>query len=94
MCPPTQTVSHHIVLRSSISAIMSEAEVNHGNVLSAHNLSRLMISSLPKSSEPQLRNAYDAIALLCHACMLAVGFRLTGLGEDHKIGESKQLLQT
>ena len=60
---------------------------NHGNVLSAASITELMTSSLPKSSNAQLRNPYDVIALLCHACMLAVGFRLIGLGEDHKIGE-------
>ncbi|KAL9120426.1 MAG: hypothetical protein Q9187_003019 [Circinaria calcarea] len=44
-----------------------------------------MASSLPKTADPQLRNPYDAVALLMHACMIAVGFRLVGLGEDHKI---------
>ncbi|KAF8477381.1 PI31 proteasome regulator N-terminal-domain-containing protein [Kalaharituber pfeilii] len=32
-----------------------------------------------------LRNPYDAIAILVHACMLAVGFRLIGLGEEDRI---------
>jgi len=67
---------------------MSEAEVNHGNVLSAHNVAQVMLASLPKSPESQLRDPFDAIALLCHACMLAVGFRLIGLGKDQKIGRS------
>ncbi|KAL9102053.1 MAG: hypothetical protein Q9163_002761 [Psora crenata] len=44
-----------------------------------------MAGSLPKDSSPHLQNSYDAIALLTHACMLAVGFRLVGLGEDHKL---------
>lgn len=60
--------------------------INSGNVFSAMNLSEHMYHSLPKDSTPQLKNPYDAIALLSHACMLAVGFRLVGLGEDHKIG--------
>lgn len=60
--------------------------INTGNVFSAMNLSEYMYQSLPKESSPQLKNPYDAIALLSHACMLAVGFRLVGLGEDHKIG--------
>lgn len=77
---------HH---RSHTSAIMFEAKVNHGNVLSAENVTKIMVQSLPKSSEPQIRNPWDAIALLCHACMLAVGFRLIGLGEEHRIGKSK-----
>lgn len=58
-----------------------------GNPLSAINLSRSMCSSLSKLSEPQLKNPYDAVALLSHACMLAVDFRLIGLGEDDRLGE-------
>ena len=60
--------------------------VNTGNVFSALALSEHMAKSLPKEPTPQLRNPFDAIALLSHACMLAVGFRLVGLGEDHKLG--------
>ena len=45
-----------------------------------------MVSSLPKTANPKLRNPWDAIALFCHVCMLSVGFRLVGLGEDHRIG--------
>jgi len=56
-----------------------------GNVLSAPTLSRNMIASLPKDASPQLKNPYDAVALAVHAGMLSVGFRLVGLGEDHKI---------
>ena len=66
---------------------------NHGNVLSATSITELMASSLPKGSNAELRNPYDVIALLCHACMLAVGFRLIGLGEDHKIGELLSMLE-
>ena len=46
----------------------------------------LMLASLPKEASPQLRNPFDALALFCHAAMIVVGFRLIGLGEDHKIG--------
>ncbi len=59
---------------------------NTHNVFSALSLSEYMSKSLPKEPSPQLRNSYDSIALLAHASMLAVGFRLVGLGEDHKIG--------
>ncbi|KAL9075729.1 MAG: hypothetical protein Q9161_001481 [Pseudevernia consocians] len=59
--------------------------INTGNVFSAMNLSKYMYESLPKESSPHLKNPYDAIALLSHGCMRAVGFRLIGLGEDHKI---------
>lgn len=44
-----------------------------------------MLKSLPPDEKPQLRNAFDGAALLTHACMLIVGFRLEGLGEDHQI---------
>ena len=46
-----------------------------------------MVASLPKEASPQLRDPYDAVAILSHACMIAVGFRLEGLGEDHKLGK-------
>lgn len=61
--------------------------INAGNVFSAKNLSEYMYKSLPKEPPPlELKNPYDAVALLSHASMLAVGFRLIGLGENHKIG--------
>ena len=63
---------------------MAEA-FNPGNVYSAKHLSEYVCKSLPQSSDPQLRDPFDAVALLCHACMLVVGFRLVGLGEDDKI---------
>lgn len=56
-----------------------------GNPLSAGSLALFMATSLPKRAEP-LKNAYEAVALAVHAGMIAVGFRLIGLGEDHRIG--------
>ncbi len=61
------------------------------NALSSASLLVFMDKSLPEPSEDQtqlLKDAYSSIALLCHSCMLAVGFNLKGLGEDHKIGMS------
>ena len=58
------------------------------NVLSAASLSQYMIASLPRDQSPQLKNGFDAIALAAHSSMLAVGFRLVGLGEDHRIEAS------
>lgn len=57
------------------------------SALSAASLSSYMAQSLPdgQADRPPFKNAYSAIALFCHACMLAVGFRLVGLGEDDKI---------
>ena len=63
------------------------------NVLSSASLSHYMVNSLPKSASPQLNNAFDAVALAGHACMLAVGFRLVGLGEDHRIEASSDASQ-
>jgi hypothetical protein len=57
-----------------------------GNPLSADSLSTFMAASLPKDANG-LRNPYEAVALVVHAGMIAVGFRLVGLGEDHKIGK-------
>lgn len=36
-------------------------------------------------SQPNLRTPAEAIALIGHACMAAVDFRLVGLGEDHNL---------
>lgn len=47
-----------------------------------------MIHSLPKEASPQLKTAFDAVALAAHSSFLAVGFRLVGLGEDHRIEAS------
>jgi hypothetical protein len=58
-----------------------------GNPLSAGSLSLFMATSLPKGDGPQLKVATEAIALAVHAGMLAVGFRLVGLGEDERIGK-------
>lgn len=59
------------------------------DALGAQSLLKHMSDSLPKkgSSEKLVKDPYAAIALFGHACMLAVGFRLIGLGEDHKIGK-------
>jgi hypothetical protein len=56
------------------------------NPLSAGSLAKMMASSLPPNESPQLKSAFEAIALAIHAGMLNVGFVLKGLGEDHRIG--------
>jgi hypothetical protein len=38
--------------------------------------------------QPSLKTPYEAVALIGHACMVAVDFRLVGLGEDHNLGIS------
>lgn len=37
------------------------------------------------SSDFSLKTPYEAVALIGHASLVAVGFRLVGLGEDHTI---------
>ncbi|KAI4215214.1 MAG: hypothetical protein LQ349_009173 [Xanthoria aureola] len=59
--------------------------INQGNIFSSKNLRAGMLHSLPRDTSPQVRDTYDAVALLANACMIAVGFRLQGLGEDHII---------
>jgi hypothetical protein len=46
-----------------------------------------MATSLPKGDSSQLKNGTEAVALAVHAGMLAVGFRLIGLGEDEPISK-------
>lgn len=67
-------------------------ENSAGNPLSAPSLSTFMASSLPKAADSKLNNAYEAVALAAHAGMIAVGFRLIGLGEDDKISEARPQL--
>jgi hypothetical protein len=58
------------------------------SALGAESILDYMLKSLPEPGEGEtqvLKDGYSAIALLCHACMLAVGFKLKGLGEDHRI---------
>ncbi|KAK7188136.1 hypothetical protein DPSP01_001678 [Paraphaeosphaeria sporulosa] len=59
-----------------------------GSPLGAASLSTFMAASLPKSTESKLTSAYEAVALAAHAGMIAVGFRLIGLGEDDRIDAS------
>ncbi|KAB8222466.1 PI31 proteasome regulator N-terminal-domain-containing protein [Aspergillus novoparasiticus] len=42
------------------------------------------------SVEYSLKTPYEAVALIGHACMLAVNFRLVGLGEEHTIEGSSE----
>jgi hypothetical protein len=55
------------------------------NALSPQSILDYISKSLPTAPPP--KNPYSAIAIFSHACMLAVGFRLIGLGEDHRIGK-------
>lgn len=58
------------------------------NTLNSDNVLALAARALRKDNEGQLslNTPYEAIALIGHACMKAVDFRLLGLGEEHTIG--------
>jgi hypothetical protein len=58
--------------------------------LSVNSILKHMADALPthakNDTNSDLSSSYEAIALFCHACMTAVGFRLVGFGEGQKIG--------
>ena len=58
------------------------------NTLSSDSVVELAANALRREGgdQPSLNNPYEAIALVGHACMVAVGFRLVGLGEEHNLG--------
>ena len=47
----------------------------------------LSLSATALGETVNLKNGYEAIALVCHASMVAVDFRLVGLEEDHTISK-------
>ena len=59
------------------------------NPHSAPSLSKVMARSLPVDASPQIKTFHDAIALVVHAAMLGVGYKLIGLGEEHRLGRSQ-----
>jgi hypothetical protein len=61
--------------------------MSDSNPFSTYNVLDVAIKAL-RDEQPSLKTPYEAIALIGHACMAAVGFRLVGLGEDHTIGMS------
>lgn len=58
--------------------------------LSPSRILSLAASCLDKDA-PQLNNAWEAVALVGHACMTAVDFRLIGLGEGHSLSMSYEI---
>ncbi|KAJ5760375.1 hypothetical protein N7520_007531 [Penicillium odoratum] len=57
--------------------------------LTTENVLDVAIKAL-HDEQPSLKTPYEAIALIGHACMAALEFKLVGLGEDHNI-ESTEL---
>ncbi|KAJ5097937.1 Proteasome Inhibitor PI31 [Penicillium argentinense] len=55
------------------------------NALSPDGVLDLVVKALGEG-QPSLKTPYEAVALVGHASMAAVGFRLVGLGEDHNLG--------
>ncbi|KAL1963106.1 hypothetical protein VTN77DRAFT_8649 [Rasamsonia byssochlamydoides] len=60
---------------------------SQGGALAATRVLDVALHSLrgDGQTEATIQNAYEAVALVGHACMIAVGFRLVGLGEEHHI---------
>jgi hypothetical protein len=67
--------------------------VEYTDSLSPDNVVGLAARALrpDDSADFSLNTPYEAVALISHACMVAVGFRLVGLGEGHTIGTYNQL---
>lgn len=59
--------------------------------LDVESILRHMAEALPTHAKDDtnsdLSSSYETIALFTHACMTAVGFRLLGFNENHKLGE-------
>ena len=67
--------------------------MNTDRALGAQSLLQIMARSLPRTTggeTPLLQDRYSAAGLFAHACMIAVGFRLRGLGDDHQLGMNGQ----
>ncbi|KAJ5256839.1 hypothetical protein N7478_012943 [Penicillium angulare] len=59
------------------------------NALSPDHVLELATDAL-RDEEPSLKTSFEAVALIGHACMTAVDFRLLGLGEDHNLESSTE----
>ncbi|PYH42290.1 proteasome inhibitor PI31 family protein [Aspergillus saccharolyticus JOP 1030-1] len=60
------------------------------DALSPNHVLELAATALrqDEGSSSSLKTPYEAVAVIGHACMTAVGFRLVGLGEDHNLEHS------
>jgi hypothetical protein len=58
---------------------------NTSDALASDRILKLSAECL-RRGEVDLKNPYEAVALVGHASMVGVDFRLIGLGEDHRIG--------
>jgi hypothetical protein len=58
--------------------------------LRVDSILKRMADALPTHAKDDmtsdLSSSYEAISLFCHGCMVAIGFRLLGFGEDRKMG--------
>ncbi|KAJ5718470.1 hypothetical protein N7488_004116 [Penicillium malachiteum] len=63
--------------------------MSSANPLSPDHVLELAVKALC-DEQPSLKTPFEAVALIGHACMAAVDFRLLGLGEDHNIESSKE----
>ncbi|KAJ5200743.1 Proteasome Inhibitor PI31 [Penicillium cf. griseofulvum] len=60
------------------------------DALSQENILDLAVKAIQPvgDGQPSLKTQYEAVALIGHACMTAVDFRLIGLDEDHNLETS------
>lgn len=54
--------------------------------LSSRSILSRAAASIGNDADVLLKDPWEAIALIGHACMAAVSFRLIGLDESHRIG--------
>lgn len=57
-----------------------------GNIIST------ALRILPRAEGLQLKSAQETVALVGHACMVESGFRLIGLGEEHRTGTQQAII--
>jgi hypothetical protein len=65
---------------------MASNPLGRSNVVEIINTSLGGNKEDPTSRKP-LKTATEAVAILCHACMLALDFKLLGFDEDDRIGK-------
>ena len=81
------TIAADTFLAPSTDSEIKKIKMVGTEMLSPQNVLDLAVKALGEG-QPSLKTSYEAVALIGHACMVAVGFRLVGLGEEHNLGES------
>lgn len=73
-----------------IGNLQNLSQMAPADALRQDNILDLAVRAIQSAGDrqPSLKTPYEAVALIGHACMVAVDFRLVGLGEDHNLGMS------